>query len=153
MCGGMVGRPGTRLIPGVSLRPGLLDEQDLVLIEDRHQPFDIRRLIGELRVRRVFDRGADLSVEQLNGVTVYGAGDENIGEIEDLVASDTGEISEAVIGVGGFLGLGEKKVAVNFSDLQILTNEDKSDIRVYISATEDELKGLPEYEPEVEIQQ
>ncbi len=95
----------------------------------------------------------DLSVEQLNGVTVYGAGDENIGEIEDLVATDGGEITEAVIGVGGFLGLGEKKVAVNFSDLQILTNEDKSDIRVYISATEDELKGLPEYEPEAEIQQ
>ncbi|MCZ4261719.1 PRC-barrel domain-containing protein [Limimaricola sp. G21655-S1] len=89
---------------------------------------------------------SDLSTDELNGATVYGADDDNIGEIEDLVASDSGEITEAVIGVGGFLGIGEKKVAVNFEDLQILTNEDGSDIRVYISATEDELKALPAYE-------
>ncbi|WP_370162018.1 PRC-barrel domain-containing protein [Limimaricola soesokkakensis] len=89
---------------------------------------------------------SDLSTDELTGATVYGADDDNIGEIEDLVASDSGEITEAVIGVGGFLGIGEKKVAVNFEDLQILTNEDGSDIRVYISATEDELKALPAYE-------
>jgi len=92
----------------------------------------------------------DLSTEEINGATVYGANDENIGDIEDLVASDSGEITEAVIGVGGFLGIGEKKVAVNFEDLQILSNEDGSDIRVYISATEDELKALPEYEAPAE---
>ncbi|MCP1166952.1 PRC-barrel domain-containing protein [Limimaricola litoreus] len=89
---------------------------------------------------------SDLSTEELNGASVYGADDDNVGEIEDLVASDAGEIEQAVIGVGGFLGIGEKKVAVNFSDLQILANEDGSDIRVYISATEDELKALPEYQ-------
>ncbi|SDE34028.1 PRC-barrel domain-containing protein [Limimaricola pyoseonensis] len=94
----------------------------------------------------------DISVEQLSGASVYGAQDENIGEIEDLVVTDTGEVEQAVIGVGGFLGLGEKKVAVNFDDLQLMTNEDGSDIRVYISATEDELKALPEYEaPEAEM--
>ena len=89
---------------------------------------------------------SDLSTEELNGASVYGADDDNVGEIEELVASDAGEIEQAVIGVGGFLGIGEKRVAVNFSDLQILTNEDGSDIRVYISATEDELKALPEYQ-------
>ena len=88
----------------------------------------------------------DLSTDEINGASVYGANDDNVGEIEDLVASDAGEIEQAVIGVGGFLGIGEKKVAVNFSDLQILSNEDGSDIRVYISATEDELKALPEYQ-------
>ncbi|MBB3712735.1 hypothetical protein FHS00_002330 [Limimaricola variabilis] len=96
---------------------------------------------------------SDLSTDELTGATVYGVEDENIGEIEDLVASDSGEISRAVIGVGGFLGIGEKKVAVDFEDLQILTNEDGSDIRVYISATEDELKALPKYEaPEEQME-
>ncbi|WP_341211218.1 PRC-barrel domain-containing protein [uncultured Limimaricola sp.] len=92
----------------------------------------------------------DLSTDEITGATVYGANDENIGEIEDLVASDSGEITQAVIGVGGFLGIGEKKVAVNFEDLQILSNEEGSDIRVYISATEDELKALPKYEAPAE---
>ncbi|EYD70657.1 PRC-barrel domain-containing protein [Limimaricola hongkongensis] len=89
---------------------------------------------------------ADLGVDELTGATVYGADDGNVGEIEDLVAGEDGQVQQAVIGVGGFLGIGEKKVAVNFEDLQILTDETGADIRVYISATEDELKALPEYQ-------
>ncbi|MGR3464163.1 PRC-barrel domain-containing protein [Limimaricola sp.] len=89
---------------------------------------------------------ADFSTEELTGATVYGIDDDNVGEIEDLVAGDDGQVQQAVIGVGGFLGIGEKKVAVNFEDLQILTDESGADIRVYISATEDELKALPDYQ-------
>ncbi|PYE84753.1 PRC-barrel domain-containing protein [Pseudoroseicyclus aestuarii] len=92
---------------------------------------------------------SELSVDELTGATVYGLDDENVGDIGDLVMSaDNSSIDEAVIDVGGFLGIGEKPVAVSFDDLQILTDEDRSDIRVYIGATEDELKNLPRYEPE-----
>ncbi len=88
----------------------------------------------------------DLSVDELTGAKVYGVNDDSIGEIADLVAAENGDLKEAIIDVGGFLGMGEKPVAVGFEDLQILRNEDGSDIRVYISATEEQLEALPKYE-------
>src|SRR5690606_5902339 len=53
-----------------------------------------------------------ISADNLIGTTVYGADDENIGEINDVVLSDDGQIDAVIIDVGGFLGIGEKPVAV-----------------------------------------
>lgn len=51
---------------------------------------------------------------------VYGANNEDIGEIEDFVINTDGTIAAVVIEVGGFLGLGEKDVLVNFSELEMV---------------------------------
>jgi sporulation protein YlmC with PRC-barrel domain len=53
------------------------------------------------------------------GQSVYNAGDESIGEINDLIMKKDGGVEAAVIGVGGFLGLGEKDVAVPFDRITI----------------------------------
>jgi sporulation protein YlmC with PRC-barrel domain len=50
---------------------------------------------------------------------VYDDADEKIGDVTDLIMSHDGKISTAVIGVGGFLGIGEKEVAVPFSSLRV----------------------------------
>ncbi|MCS6760044.1 MAG: PRC-barrel domain-containing protein [Candidatus Devosia euplotis] len=57
---------------------------------------------------------------QLIGQPVYSSsGDdvEEIGNVSDLTFNEDGQIVAAVIGVGGFLGIGEKSVAVDFSTL------------------------------------
>ena len=53
-----------------------------------------------------------MSADDLEGSYVYGANDETVGEIDTLLIGDNGQIDRVVINVGGFLGLGEKPVAV-----------------------------------------
>lgn len=87
-----------------------------------------------------------LTADKLQGAYVYGANDETVGEIGELLLNDDGKISEAVINVGGFLGLGEKPVAVSFEKIQILKGVDGDEYRFYIDSTEEKLEALPEYE-------
>ena len=51
---------------------------------------------------------------KLIGVPVMGADITRIGETEELLVDTTGKVAGVVIGVGGFLGIGEKRVAVPF---------------------------------------
>lgn len=88
----------------------------------------------------------DMTAEDLTGARVYGSDDEDVGEISELLLTDDGKIDRAVIDVGGFLGMGERSVAVTFDELQIIRTEDGSDIRVYIDSTEEALEQQPEYE-------
>lgn len=58
-------------------------------------------------------------VSDLQGKAVYDANGESIGEINDVVVSQDGSVNAVIIGVGGFLGIGEKDVAVNTAALQL----------------------------------
>jgi hypothetical protein len=88
---------------------------------------------------------ADLTAEMLTGAKVYDANDEWIGEVSQLNLSDSGQVTEAIVDVGGFLGIGEKPVAMKIADLDILRNADGSDLRVYVSATKDQMEAMPTY--------
>lgn len=80
---------------------------------------------------------------KLVGSSVYNEANENIGSIEDIVVKADGTMDEVVLSVGGFLGLGEKFVAVPFSDLKV--SRDGSSIKVVTKGTKESLKGLPDY--------
>ncbi|WP_353622801.1 PRC-barrel domain-containing protein [Aliirhizobium terrae] len=54
-------------------------------------------------------------MSDLEGKRVYGAGNESIGPINDVLVSQNGSVNAVVVGVGGFLGIGEKNVAVDTS--------------------------------------
>jgi sporulation protein YlmC with PRC-barrel domain len=55
------------------------------------------------------------------GLNVYGADNQKIGDINEILIDGTGSAKAAVIGVGGFLGIGEKNVAVPFASLEWVT--------------------------------
>jgi hypothetical protein len=55
---------------------------------------------------------------KLVGLNVYNDQNEKIGAIKDLMVDKSGNIVSAVIGVGGFLGMGERDVAVKFAELK-----------------------------------
>lgn len=91
----------------------------------------------------------DLTVDDLTGANVYGVNDDDIGDINDLILDAEGNISHAIISFGGFLGLGQDQVAVEFDSLQILAGAEGAmtdDVRVYINATQEQLEALPEYQ-------
>ncbi len=80
----------------------------------------------------------------LIGADLYNAQAEKIGEIDDAILSLDGTISGVVIGVGGFLGLGEKKVAVEMQQISVQKDKD-GDPQLFIDTTKEALKAAPEF--------
>ncbi len=72
---------------------------------------------------------------------------EHIGDVNNLVIGENGEIAAVVIGVGGFLGIGEKNVAVNYSELQWVVAEDNTE-RFVLPTTKDALEAAPDFKAE-----
>jgi sporulation protein YlmC with PRC-barrel domain len=60
-----------------------------------------------------------MMVSDLRGTRVYSAANEHIGDVNDIVLDRSGQVVAMVIGVGGFLGIGEKNVAVPFQALEM----------------------------------
>jgi sporulation protein YlmC with PRC-barrel domain len=84
---------------------------------------------------------------RLIGQPVYStAGDdgENIGNIDDLVFDESGQITAVVIGVGGFLGIGEKAVAVDFGMLEFTLAADNTE-RWVLPTTAEALTAAPDF--------
>ena len=87
----------------------------------------------------------DWLASNLIGQTVYNGQDEAIGDINDLVTDQSGKIVAVLIGSGGFLGLGEKDVAVRFEDLK-LAREDNDSVKIVADVSKDMLAAAPDYE-------
>lgn len=54
------------------------------------------------------------------GLSVYNDDNDKLGSIEELLSDQTGKIQAAVLGVGGFLGMGEHRIAVEFDKLKFV---------------------------------
>ncbi|MBV9832938.1 MAG: PRC-barrel domain-containing protein [Alphaproteobacteria bacterium] len=78
---------------------------------------------------------------KLIGRNVKNAQDQTIGEIESIYLDSQGRVAGVIIGVGGFLGMGERKVQLAWSDLTITNNGEK----VTTAYTKDQLKAMPEF--------
>ena len=69
---------------------------------------------------------------------------DHLGDINDLVLNNNGEIAAVVLGVGGFLGIGEKQVAVDYSALQWVVAADNTE-RFVLETTVDDLTNAPDF--------
>ncbi|OYU41398.1 MAG: hypothetical protein CFE33_00245 [Pseudorhodobacter sp. PARRP1] len=87
-----------------------------------------------------------LTSEKLTGAKVYDATDAAIGEVSNLVVSADGKVEQVIVDVGGFLGMGEKPVALPLADVDILKEADGDDLRVYLGQTKEQLEAMPNYE-------
>jgi sporulation protein YlmC with PRC-barrel domain len=79
------------------------------------------------------------------GSAVYSTANENIGDINDLVFDAEGKVNAAVIGVGGFLGMGEKDVAVPLDKIT-LTKDENGAMKHVIAATREQLDAAPAFD-------
>ncbi len=93
------------------------------------------------------DRDA-LTAEDMEGLSVYGTGGEDIGEISELLIADSGKINNVVIDVGGFLGIGEKRVSVPFDELKLSRGDGgmMNELRVDVDYSEEELENMQSWE-------
>ncbi len=87
-----------------------------------------------------------LTTADLEGAKVYDQNDEWIGDVGKLVISDSGQITDAVVDVGGFLGIGAKPVSLKLDQIDILRSNDGKDLRVYLPMTKADLEAMPRFE-------
>ncbi len=85
-----------------------------------------------------------LAKDRLIGAKVKGADGKIVGDIEDLIINSDNQVVGAIMGVGGFLGAGEKKVAVDIKALGLEVTDGKMAVTM-ASATKDVLKAAPAY--------
>jgi len=106
-------------------------------------------VLAALLIAPVAAQGKVLSSIPTDAVTVtdyykqnvYDPSDKKIGEIKDVLITQDGKVEAVVISVGGFLGIGDKDVAVPFSDIKGAKKNDKWYLTM--QANKDELKNAP----------
>lgn len=85
-----------------------------------------------------------LTAELLTGADVRGADDASIAEVSDLVLTGEGQVTDVILDVGGFLGIGARSVAIPMDRLTVAQNEGGA-VRIWVNMTKEELEALPEY--------
>ena len=83
---------------------------------------------------------------------MLGPDNARIGSVNDLLFDGTGKIIGVVVGVGGFLGIGAKNVAIDMSALNAVPAEsagqanDPTNVKVKVAWTKDQLKDAPDFQ-------
>jgi sporulation protein YlmC with PRC-barrel domain len=117
-------------------------------------------------------QGNQVLATELMNANVYGSDGNSIGDINDILIDRAGQVHGVVFGVGGFLGIGEKNVAVSYNALQITpvsqsgtsgsgtsgsssssqstsrssgSSDWNSQYRVTLNVTRDQLRSAPEF--------
>jgi sporulation protein YlmC with PRC-barrel domain len=82
-------------------------------------------------------------VSDIYDQSVYDKGENKIGKIENLVVGDDGKINSAIVGVGGFLGLGQKDVEIPYSDITMVSRNGRNWLEV--DRIKDQLQSAPAF--------
>jgi hypothetical protein len=89
-----------------------------------------------------------LGSKQAQGVLgreVRSAANEDMGRIVDIIVDRAGQVRAAVIDFGGFLGVGSRKIAVDWNALRFSTDNGQKSEVITLELTRDQVKGAPEY--------
>lgn len=85
----------------------------------------------------------DWRASKLIGSSVTNMQDQSVGTIDDVVLDNDGKIVSVLVSVGGFLGLGEKRVAVAFKEL-LISRADDGDPIVKVTLSKQSLETAPD---------
>ena len=101
---------------------------------------------------------------KFKGTDVLGPDNAQVGNVNDLLIDKNGKILGLIVGVGGFLGIGEKSVAIDMSAFQVVPadtgsttgagggaaatsgNNDPTNVKLKVSWTKDQLKNAPDFQ-------
>ena len=87
--------------------------------------------------------GEALPISDYYNQNVYDNRDNKIGEVNDLLVDSAGKVNAVILGVGGFLGVGEKNVAVAFPSLKVAERDGKR--YLVLDTTKEALQAAPGY--------
>jgi len=87
--------------------------------------------------------GSALPISQFYNEDVYDAKDAKIGDVKDILVDKNGQIAAVILSVGGFLGIGEKDVAVPFNAIHV--TEKNGQRYLVMDTTKEALQSAPSY--------
>jgi len=87
---------------------------------------------------------AQQDVQSILGRQVLSSAGEDMGRVVDVVVDRAGQVRAAVIDFGGFLGVGNRKVAVDWAALRFAPTGSRYD-RITLELTRDQVNAAPEY--------
>ncbi|MEX0730346.1 MAG: PRC-barrel domain-containing protein [Aquisalimonadaceae bacterium] len=122
------------LLFGLLLLPGLL------LAQQMDQPAQ-----SETETFLTSQTEDQLLTNEMVGSAVTNQDGERIGTIRELIVSEDGEVMGAVVGVGGFLGIGDKDVAVTWDEMEITRDPDTAEFTARVEMDRQELEDAPEF--------
>jgi sporulation protein YlmC with PRC-barrel domain len=85
-----------------------------------------------------------IQASDLIGAKVRSTDDENVGSVDDVIIDENGQVVAIIVGVGGFLGLGQKDVAISWDNVTRSGAVDDPELRVDV--TRESLLNAPEFE-------
>src|SRR5690606_13677443 len=91
-----------------------------------------------------FLAGRALRASDLIGAPVLNEEGERLGEIKDLIVSREDDVIEAIVGVGGVFGVGEKDIGVPYERLRVSSDGET----LFLAMTREQLEAQPAYDPE-----
>lgn len=77
----------------------------------------------------------------LINMDVKNGADEKVGDINDVIVAADGKVQQVIISVGGFLGVGTRKVAVAWNDVKVDTAADVA----FVNLSREQLAAVPEF--------
>jgi hypothetical protein len=95
---------------------------------------------------------------KFKGTDVLGPDNAHIGNVNDMLFDKNGKILGLIVGVGGFLGIGEKSVAIDMSAFQVAppdttvggaaggASSDPTSVKLKVTWTKDQLKNAPDFQ-------
>ena len=84
-------------------------------------------------------------VQGVLGKEIRSSADEHMGRVVDVLVDQAGHVRAAVIDFGGFLGVGNRKVVVDWTALHFAPADQRD--RISLDLTRDQVKQAPEYKP------
>jgi hypothetical protein len=108
----------------------------------------------------ISSQGTDQWVfSKFKGTDVLGPDNASVGAVNDVLFDKSGKTIGLIVGVGGFLGIGEKSVAIDMSAFQVvpadtgstagggaMASDDPTKVKLKVSWTKDQLKNAPDFE-------
>jgi sporulation protein YlmC with PRC-barrel domain len=124
----------------------LLTSATLAQTPDQTQPAP--SVTGAAKAQVITEQKADqLLASKVKGTDVIGSNNEKIGDVNDMLFDKDGKILAYVVGVGGFLGIGSKDVALSPASFQIVPASERESMKLKLSMTKDELKTAADFKP------
>jgi sporulation protein YlmC with PRC-barrel domain len=84
---------------------------------------------------------------KFKGTDVIGTDEKKIGDVSDILFDKDKKVLAYIVGVGGFLGIGSKDVAIDPASFQMVPGKDQNDFKLRLSMIKEELKAAPAFEP------
>jgi PRC-barrel domain len=131
-------------------QPATAEEEPAEAVTDEEVAAEEQAPPADMTFIEVQDEAQFLAEDEVIGKNVVNIEDEEVGTIADLVMDQEQKLVGVVLSVGGFLGIGEKWVAIPVDQIDFPTDEQPA--RLLVAVTEEQLTNAPDFMTREEVE-